>query len=110
VATESLAVPRSGSPAFGSPIRLEAGLAEEEEEIAAAHGEFEVLVLEQEDRVGIVANNDKDREKRKARPKEQHDPEKQKLCNDEPPAAGVKRSKSRNALQPIDNNGIVPLL
>ena len=110
VATESLAVPRSGSPAFGSPIRLEAGLAEEEEEIAAIHGEFEILVLEQQDRVGIVINNDKDKDKRKGKPKEQPDSEKQRPRNDEPGAAGVKRSKSRSALQPIDNNGKVSSL
>lgn len=42
--TESLAVPRTASPAFGSPIRREAGLAEEEEEMAAAIGQLQVDV------------------------------------------------------------------
>lgn len=40
--TESLAVPRVASPAFGSPIRREAGLAEEEEEMAAGIGQLRV--------------------------------------------------------------------
>lgn len=34
VKTDALSVPRAASPAFGSPIRLEAGRAEEEEEMA----------------------------------------------------------------------------
>lgn len=42
--TENLAPPRPASPAFGSPIRLEAGRAEEAEEIAAASGNLEVDV------------------------------------------------------------------
>jgi hypothetical protein len=42
VNTESLAVPRAASPAFGSPIRREAGLAEEEEEIAAVIGQLQI--------------------------------------------------------------------
>jgi hypothetical protein len=44
VNTETLSVPRSGSPAFGSPIRLEAGRAEEEEEFGALNGTLEVEI------------------------------------------------------------------
>ncbi|KAF9445767.1 hypothetical protein P691DRAFT_762207 [Macrolepiota fuliginosa MF-IS2] len=42
--TENLAPPRPASPAFGSPIRLEAGRAEEAEEIAVMRGNLEVEV------------------------------------------------------------------
>ena len=38
--SESLSVPRAPSPAFGSPIRRAAGLAEEEEEIAVVTGQL----------------------------------------------------------------------
>ncbi|KAF9460906.1 hypothetical protein BDZ94DRAFT_1283711 [Collybia nuda] len=44
VNTESLAVPRAASPAFGSPIRREAGLAEEQEEMQAVVGHLQVDV------------------------------------------------------------------
>ncbi|KAH0584667.1 hypothetical protein J132_03192 [Termitomyces sp. J132] len=40
VDTETLSVPRAPSPAFGSPIRRAAGLAEEEEEMAAVTGQL----------------------------------------------------------------------
>lgn len=40
--TENLAPPRPASPAFGSPIRLEAGRAEAAEEIAALSGNLDV--------------------------------------------------------------------
>lgn len=40
--TEKLVPPRPASPAFGSPIRLEAARAEEAEEIAVLSGNFEV--------------------------------------------------------------------
>lgn len=40
--SELLSVPRSPSPAFGSPIRRAAGLAEEEEEMAAVQEALEV--------------------------------------------------------------------
>lgn len=42
--TENLAPPRPASPAFGSPVRLEAGRAEEAEEIAVITGNLEVEV------------------------------------------------------------------
>jgi hypothetical protein len=46
--TENLAPPRPASPAFGSPIRLEAGRAEEAEEIAVLGGNFEQIDAEPE--------------------------------------------------------------
>lgn len=46
--TNILSVPRAPSPAFGSPIRLEAGRAEEEEELAAINGFVNVDATEPE--------------------------------------------------------------
>ena len=59
-------VPCSGSPAFGSPICLEAGQAEEEEELAAVRGMLKVEVLE----VGIDEMVVTRKEKRKTKEKE----------------------------------------
>ncbi|KAG6816730.1 hypothetical protein H0H87_003427 [Tephrocybe sp. NHM501043] len=65
VSNEALSVPRAASPAFGSPIRRAAGLAEEEEEMAAVSGQL------------VDIENDEDVEpkppprKRKSRGKEQ---------------------------------------
>lgn len=106
--TESLAPPRSGSPAFGSPIRLQAALAEAAEVIAEVHGEFNVLPVE-EDLVGVGQ-----KEKRKGKLKEQGEMEsenevlreKRKLKEvEESSEKPLKSKSSRNALQPIDSNG-----
>jgi hypothetical protein len=108
VNTESLAPPRSASPAFGSPIRLEAALAEAAEEIAAGHGEIEILAMEED--LPSVAK----KEKRKGKLKEQGETEgekevlreKRKLKEvEELPEIPLKSKSSRNALQPIDSNG-----
>jgi len=108
VNTESLAPPRSGSPAFGSPIRLQAALAEAAEVIAEVHGEFNVLPVE-EDLVGVGQ-----KEKRKGKLKEQGEMEsenevlreKRKLKEvEESSEKPLKSKSSRNALQPIDSNG-----
>jgi hypothetical protein len=108
VKTESLAPPRSGSPAYGSPIRREAALAEAAEEIAAAHGEIDVLTME-EDLTGIAK-----KEKKKGKSKEQSETEgekdvlreKRKLKEiEESSEIPLKTKSSRNALQPIDSNG-----
>lgn len=115
VSTESLAVPRSGSPAFGSPIRLEAALAEEKEEIVAMHHEFEVVVKSQEESA-VADKKEKEKEKRKGKFKEQCEyeceeaPRERKRPKDsEGPSAAVKvKSSLRAALQPIDSNGITP--
>lgn len=112
-------MPRSGSPAFGSPIRLEAGRAEEEEEFAAVHGTLEVEVPQQ----GVDETVAK-KEKRKAKAKEQRESESEKDGTVEAAARprekkrpreedgfGNTKSKQkdvsapRTALQPIDNNG-----
>ena len=50
---EALSVPRSGSPAFGSPIQFEAGHAEEAEEFAFTHGGLEVDIVDQENESAI---------------------------------------------------------
>ena len=112
-------MPRSGSPAFGSPIRLEAGRAEEEEELAAVHGTLKVEVLE----VGVDETVAK-KERRKAKAKEResesekdgtvetavrHKEKKRAREEDGSENAKFKQkdiSASRTALQPIDNNGM----
>jgi len=117
VTTESLAVPRSGSPAFGSPIRLEAGLAEEEEEMAAMHHEIEVVVEAQEDPVNTDKKG-KEKDKRKGKSKERREseseeaPREKKRPRDTEDSSGVTvkaKSGLRAALQPIDSNGMIPL-
>ena len=118
VSTETLSVPRSGSPAFGSPIRLEAGRAEEEEEFAAVHGTLEVEVLQPSVDEPVAK-----KEKRKAKAKEQRESEsekdgtvetavrpREKRPREEDSSENAKSkqkdvSASRTALQPIDNNG-----
>lgn len=120
VNTESLSVPRSGSPAFGSPIRLEAGRAEEEEELAAVHGMLEVEIPEPDVGETIVK-----KEKRKGKAKEQRESEaekdgiveiavrhrEKKRPREEDGSESTKFkqkevSAPRTALQPIDNNGM----
>ena len=114
-------MPRSGSPAFGSPIRLEAGRAEEEEEFAALHGTLEVEIL-QPDVDGTTVK----KEKRKARAKEQREsesekdgigeivvrPREKKRPREEDGSESAKCKQKdvavpRTALQPIDNNGML---
>ena len=112
-------MPRSGSPAFGSPIRLEAGLAEEEEEYAAVHGTLEVEILEP----GVEETGIK-KEKRKAKAKEQRESESEKDGTVETAVRPREKKRSREdgsesakfkskevsvprtALQPIENNGM----
>lgn len=117
VTTESPAVPRSGSPAFGFPIRLEAGLAEEEEEMAAVHHEIEVVVEAQEDPVNADKKG-KEKDKRKGKSKERREseseeaPREKKRPRDTEDSSGVTvkaKSGLRAALQPIDSNGMNPL-
>lgn len=107
VNTESLALPRSGSPAFGSPIRLEAALAEAAEGNAEVRGGIDGLPVE--DLAGIGQ-----KEKRKGKLKEQCEMEsenevlreKRKLKEvEESSEIPLKSKSSRNALQPIDSNG-----
>ncbi|KDR82140.1 hypothetical protein GALMADRAFT_135503 [Galerina marginata CBS 339.88] len=120
VNTESLSVPRSGSPAFGSPIRLEAGLAEEAEEFAVMHGQLEVVIIDQDAAMELAVK----KEKRKAKAKEQRESESEKDAtgdagtrhrekkrqHDEFHASETLKPKvkdiitPRTALQPIDSN------
>ena len=119
VSTEKLSAPRSRSSLFGSPIRLEARRAEEEEELVAVHGTLEAEVL-QPGVDEIVAK----KEKRKAKLKRQRESEnekdgtvetavrpREKQKPREKDGSEIAKSKqkdgsaSRTALQPIDNNG-----
>ncbi|PPQ91943.1 hypothetical protein CVT25_000986 [Psilocybe cyanescens] len=109
VNTEALSVPRSGSPAFGSPIRLEAGRAEEAEEFAAVHGELEVTITTAGD---VLAK----REKRKGKAKEEVEAEivwksrDKKRLREEVDSTDILKPKvkdttvPRTVLQPIDSN------
>lgn len=95
VNTEALSVPRSGSPAFGSPIRLQAGRAEEEEEMAAVAGQLEVEIVEQEPDAEVVIK--KEKRKGKSRESEESRATKPKIKEGSVP---------RSALQPLDSNGM----
>jgi hypothetical protein len=64
---ESLAVPRAPSPAFGSPIRRAAALAEEEEEVAAVN---EQLMLEADMEVEVEVEIHPKKIRRKSKGKE----------------------------------------
>lgn len=97
--TEALSVPRSASPAFGSPIRLEAGRAEEAEEYAAVHGGLELT----EDIVESPPN-EKERRASDTPPRSR---EKKKPREEEGMKIKVKEKEpTRSALQPIDSNGL----
>ncbi|TFK45908.1 hypothetical protein OE88DRAFT_1721318 [Heliocybe sulcata] len=63
----TLSPPRPPSPAFGSPIRRQAGLAEEEEERAAMSGELEVNEDEMREILEAEAAREKERRERKKR-------------------------------------------
>jgi hypothetical protein len=122
---EALSVPRSGSPAFGSPIRLEAGRAEEAEEFAFTHGELEVDIVDQENDSETLLK----KEKRKGKAKEQRESESERDASSDPKPRAREKKKHRDetddsesikpkstkdtaaprsALQPIDSNGLSP--
>jgi len=122
---EALSVPRSGSPAFGSPIRLEAGRAEEAEEFAFTHGGLEVGIVDQENESERILK--KEKQKGKAREQRESESErdassdpkprveekkKQQDETDDPEGIKPKPTKDvaapRSALQPIDSNGLSP--
>jgi hypothetical protein len=120
---EALSVPRSGSPAFGSPIRLEAGRAEEAEEFAFTHGELEVDIVDQENESETLLK----KEKRRGKAKEQRESESERDASSDPKPRAREKKKQRDetddsesikpkstkdtvaprsALQPIDSNGL----
>lgn len=108
VNTGLLAPPRSGSPAFGLPIRLEAGLAEAAEESAALRGEIEVLIVGEEVSANVMKEKTKgmSREQRETENETETLREKRKLKDvEESSEIHLKPKSSRNALQPIDSNG-----
>lgn len=123
--TDNLAPPRPASPAFGSPIRLEAGRAEEAEEIAATSGNLQVdIELEPRDHDSLVPPPLPKKEKRKYREKEPEDDKGKEYASDSLRSREKKRQRedddnflpegtkgklrdmtnSRAVLQPIDLN------
>ncbi|KAF4614794.1 hypothetical protein D9613_003499 [Agrocybe pediades] len=127
VNTEALSVPRSASPAFGSPVRLEAGRAEEAEEFAAVHGELDLTGIYQdtEQQENYAAPTPKKESKRKSKTKEQRESESERDVgessskhkektrlreHDEVDSSEILKPKvkeitiPRTALQPIDSN------
>jgi len=127
VNTEALSVPRSASPAFGSPIRLEAGRAEEAEEFAAVHGELDLVVIDQNVEQQDVYTSTTPK-KRKSKTKEQRELDSERDATrgessskprektriherNEVDLSDTLKSKvkemtiPRTALQPIDSNG-----
>lgn len=110
VNTDSLSVPRSGSPAFGSPIRLEAGLAEAQEEMAAAQDN---VVYDIPARAIDTINIETKKDKRKGKSQEVREtdanndaPRDKKKAKESTESNNlIKPKTSRGALQPIDRNG-----
>lgn len=68
VDTESLSVPRAPSPAFGSPIRRAAGLAVEEEEMAAVSCQLQLPDMDED--MAMEAKPPPKKERRKSRGKD----------------------------------------
>ncbi|KAG6916416.1 hypothetical protein DXG01_006944 [Tephrocybe rancida] len=120
VSSEALTVPRAPSPAFGSPIRRAAGLAEEEEEMAAVTGQL----VDMEEDVDMEPKPPPKKERRKSRPKEREPTDEQEMAPEgskprerkrkeraegEPDGGGKPRlqdvTNSRAALTSIDNTG-----
>ncbi|KAF6758481.1 hypothetical protein DFP72DRAFT_1032067 [Ephemerocybe angulata] len=101
--------PRPASPAFGSPVRLEAGRAELREELAAVNGDMDVLEDEEEERKTAKRRPSKSRvettpmpaSKERKRRREEDDAH---LVTVEAITAKLKNvTTGRTALQPIDN-------
>ena len=102
---------RPASPAFGSPVRLQAGRAEFQEEIAALNGEIEVVEDDDDDDEGGVYL-DKKSAKRRSRAKVEtpmpaSKERKRRREEEEDGVVAVEavtaKLKGRAALQPIDN-------
>lgn len=117
-----LSVPRAPSPAFGSPIRREAGLAEEQDEIAAVNDDMPVDV-EMDAVLEFLPRKEKQRAKGKEREVEVEEGvrsrERKRPREEEEPLAGGSKPKVKNvtnspknraALLPIDNTGMCYIL
>ncbi|KAH9483493.1 hypothetical protein JR316_0002961 [Psilocybe cubensis] len=104
VNTEVLSVPRSGSPAFGSPIRLEAGRAEEAEELAAVHGELEITITPKKERRKAKSKEEPEGEVVSKPPKEKKKPREEVDSSDILKPKVKDTTAPRTALQPIDSN------
>ncbi|KAF5387168.1 hypothetical protein D9615_002095 [Tricholomella constricta] len=94
VNTDLLSVPRAGSPAFGSPIRMEAGIeAEEEEEIATVTGRLTLVEVFED--VDVEAKPPPKKERRKSRGKERESGEDRDLGAEGSQPRERKRTKER---------------
>ncbi|KAJ3502638.1 hypothetical protein NLJ89_g8794 [Agrocybe chaxingu] len=102
-ATEALSVPRSGSPAFGSPIRLEAGFAEEEEERAVVSGRAALVDKEGDDEIVLEVK----KEKKKGKSKDVRDSEKESEGAEVPrPKEKKRKEKERDKEKDFDEQGV----
>ncbi|KAG5637186.1 hypothetical protein H0H81_005443 [Sphagnurus paluster] len=90
VKTDALSVPRVPSPAFGSPIRREAALAEEEDEIAVVTGQLTLADAEEDMEIIEVKPPPK---RRKSRGKEREQPPEDR--EEAPPPVPRRRTKER---------------
>ncbi|GLB35668.1 putative shugoshin C terminus [Lyophyllum shimeji] len=106
VDTESLSVPRAPSPAFGSPIRRAAGLAEEEEEMAVVAGQLELDDMAEE-HVDVRPPAKKERRKSRGKEREAADEQRESGVEGALPRerkrTRVKEEEDTDALIPIDN-------
>jgi hypothetical protein len=118
------ATPRPASPAFGSPVRLQAGRAELQDEIAAVNGEMDV----EEEEVIFERRNSRKKEKAKEQAPAVSTPlpapalppkdRKRRREDDDSHIVTVEAittklqdvTNGRAALQPIDNTGLLFLL
>ncbi|THH21487.1 hypothetical protein EW146_g98 [Bondarzewia mesenterica] len=101
--------PRPPSPAFGSPARREAGIAEEEEEIAAISGHIEITPEEVEEELERAARRERKR-KTKSREVESletertRDKEKRKIREEEESGGSHITEGSKWRLQDVTNS------
>jgi hypothetical protein len=96
--------PRAPSPAFGSPLRRDAGLAEEEEEYEALHGQRPANTTEETLLERATSQRKKKRTLTQAQAEEaptgdDRDREKRRLCED-PAAAGQRLQDVTHAFEP----------
>lgn len=101
---------RPASPAFGSPVRLQAGRAEFQEEIAALNGEIEVEDDDDEGAAYLDKKSAKRRSEKRAKVETPMPASKERKRRREEEDEGVvaveavtAKLKGRAALQPIDN-------
>lgn len=101
--TESLSVQRAPSPAFGSPIRRAAGLAEEEEEIAAVTGQLVEVDFEVTE-INIPVKRRKSRGKEKAPVLEVSQPQERKRTKERTEDESSTDGGGKPCLKDVTNN------